>query len=202
VSLLTAISRRLASEVTESITALLSKGNIRLFTTTLIEGNAMKRLITLIFSAALLCPMWSFAGTTTTATTPLNLQLSSNGGIGMTIPITYVTTTSNSDQVSRLTNLYFLVITPNNINGIFSVSGYANVNNLTGTAAYSMPLTGTIVTVTNNSLYNESAPTAYSATFIISSTISINCILNINTFLGTCIESTTGNTSRAEPIPN
>ena len=162
----------------------------------------MKRLITLIFSAVLLCPMWSFAGTTTTATSLVNLQLSSNGAIGMNIPNAYVTTTSKSDQVGWLTNLYFFVITPNNTNGIFPVSGYANVNNLNGSAAYSMPLTGTLVTVTNNSLYNESAPTAYSATFFISSTISINCILSNNSLQGNCIESTTGYTSTAAPIPN
>lgn len=162
----------------------------------------MKRLISLITSAVLLCPMWSFAGTTTTATSLVNLQISSNGVNAMLIPYTYVTTTSNSDVVGILTNLYFFVITPNNTNGIFLVSGYANVNNNSGTAAYSMPLTGTLVTVTNNSLYNESAPTAYSATFFISSTISINCILNINSLQGNCIESTTGYTSTAAPVPN
>ena len=176
--------------------------NIWLFPTTLIESNAMKRLITLIASAALLSPIWSFAGTATTATPTINLQLSSLGVIGMSIPNTYVTTTSRSDQAGYLTNLIFLINTPNNNDGFFQVSGYANVNNLNGTAAYSVPLAGSMVTVTNNALYNIIAPTAYSATFIISSTVSINCILNINTLQGTCVESTTGYASSATPIPN
>jgi hypothetical protein len=51
---------------TELITVILYKGNIRIFLTTLIESNAMKRLITLIFSAVLLCPMWARAQTTPT----------------------------------------------------------------------------------------------------------------------------------------
>ena len=154
--------------------------------------------------------MWSFAGTTTTATTLINLQLTSNGVIGMSIPNTYVTTTSKSDQVGYLTNLFFLINTPNNNDGIFQVSGFANVNNLNGSAAYSLPLAGSMVTVSNNAFYvtvvnnpplPDSAPTAYSATFIISSTVSINCILNINTLSGPCVESTTGYTSLATAFP-
>jgi hypothetical protein len=79
--LLSANSSRLKDVPTEPITVMLSKGNILLFPTTLIESNAMKRLVTLIFSAALLCPMWAGAQTKTTPSVvgPLNYS----GQIGL-----------------------------------------------------------------------------------------------------------------------
>jgi hypothetical protein len=58
---------------------MLSKGNISLYPTTLIESNAMKRLISLVLSAALLYPMWATAQTTPTIAGTLNWTL--NPGI-------------------------------------------------------------------------------------------------------------------------
>jgi hypothetical protein len=48
---------------------MLSKGNMCLYPTTLIESNAMKKLLALFVSAVLLCPMWARAQVPNSSTT-------------------------------------------------------------------------------------------------------------------------------------
>ena len=98
--------------------------NIRLFLTTLIETNAMKRLITLITSAVLLCPMLAGAQTLTKT---LN-DLSWTGSLSLpnsTYPIAGQASAVLS-YCNTITNITLQIQLPSNNSAIMPVNGYFN----------------------------------------------------------------------------
>ena len=80
----------------------------------------MKRLITLIFSAALLCPM--FVGAQTKTTPSIHGPLHYSGTI--VVDDFYPTSPyQNSDPCTRITDLYLNIQSPNNASPMKVLSG-------------------------------------------------------------------------------
>jgi hypothetical protein len=95
--------------------------NIWLFLTTLIESNAMKRLITLIASAVLMCPVWASAQTTPT----LVDDMTWTGKLSLTgvLPL-YAQAARAFGNCNTITNFTLQLQLPSNNSAIIPVNGY------------------------------------------------------------------------------
>jgi len=194
-----AISSRLVNVPAEFITVLLSKGNIGLFLTTLIESSAMKKLITLIFSAALLCPIWAAAQTTTPSVSgPIFWRLggavSSFAGFIPSTQVPYAGYANGIATVNAVESMIVNITNPKNSEGFFSIAGtaivyYINPNNLSQSFPFkgSIPITGSMIPIvsSNNQYSNGANPTGYVATFNVGAG-SFTCNLSVSTLSGTC----------------
>lgn len=143
---------------TKSITALLSKVNIGSFPTTLIESNAMKRLITLILSAVLLCPMW--AGAQTITTTLEDISWSGSLSLGSFGPIFIQGLYLNCNTI---TNITLQIQLPSNNSAIIPVSGVYNCSpSDNNNQIFPTPLSGTMVAMsTPNMLATPTSPAKF-----------------------------------------
>ncbi|MBU3618731.1 hypothetical protein [Polynucleobacter sp. JS-Fieb-80-E5] len=159
----------------------------------------MKKLITLIFSAVLLCPM--LAGAATTTPSVAGPILWSLGGVGSSfagfINSTQIPYAGGATSVNAVEYMIVNITDPKNSEGFFSIAGtalvyYINPNNLTqlGPFTGSIPVTGTMIptiSINNQTQYsNGGTPTGYVATFYIG-TGSFTCNLSVSTLNGTCI---------------
>lgn len=140
----------------------------------------MKRLITLIASAALLCPIWASAQTVPNSSDKTTTVVGSFTPIWFSfdipLQITPVTIYSSGSlsTVSALYELSLTIFAPNNKSGNFGISGYAN-----SSTAFYTPLTGTILYI------NPEGP--YITTMVINiGASSFSCNLNPTTLNGTC----------------
>jgi hypothetical protein len=115
----------------------------------------MKRLIPLIFSAVLLCPMWAGAQTvpnqssmqTTVGALGTMKWIVEEGGCTeyTSLPV-IVANLDNGVPIpfgSCLQNLYLNMLVPNNKSGIFPINGF-----LTAEGQIALPVSGTALTVT------------------------------------------------------
>jgi hypothetical protein len=170
---------------------------IGLIPTTLIESNAMKRLITLIFSAALLCPMWAGAQTTPSVIGSYQWNFTSSTSAGILSPTT-IPNNTGALLINTLENMILNITQPKNKEGFFMISGTALVYNLAATSSSSgltsyianLPVTGSMISTINNggqAIYsNGGTATGYMATFYIGAS-SFTCNLSASTLSGTCI---------------
>jgi hypothetical protein len=151
----------------------------------------MKRLITLIFSAALLCPMLAGAQTIPSVIGAYQWTFTSSTSAGILSP----TTIPNNNGPLLINTLEFLTLNitqPKNKEAFFSLTGMALVYNISGVPSYIayLPVTGSMISTINNSgqaIYsNGSAAAGYMATFYIGAS-SFTCNLSASTFSGTCI---------------
>ena len=161
----------------------------------------MKKLITLIFSAVLMCPMWAGAQTRTptptTPTTPSVLgsyqwNFSSSTSAGILSP----TTIPNNNGALLINTLQYMllnIVQPQNNEGFFMISGTALVYNIAGVQpsyVANLPVAGSMISTINNggqAIYsNGGAATGYMATFYIGAS-SFTCNLSATTLSGTCI---------------
>ena len=139
----------------------------------------MKRLITLIFSAVLLCPMLAGAQTvpnqssTQTTVGALGTMKWTVGAGCNSLPVieaimNYSDGTTPQQFGTCLTNLYLNMLAPNNKSGIFPINGF-----LTSEGEMALPVSGTALTV--NASGNPSS--AYT---------NINLAINIGANLLSC----------------
>jgi hypothetical protein len=137
---------------------MLSKGNMGLFPTTLIESNTMKKLITLILSAVLSCPMW--AGAQTNTIPSINGQLHYVGSIPVLTVFSNIPVLDSS--CGTITNLRLNIQSPNNASPIKFTSGYFNCSN-----GYWAPFSGTLVATINYGYPNttNTPSTGYTGVF-------------------------------------
>jgi hypothetical protein len=175
---LSANSSRLKDVPTEPITVMQSKGNIELFPTTLIESNAMKRLVTLILSAALLCPMWAGAQSTTPS---IQGPLHYVGNLVVNYYYTSLPLSAVNSWCSSITDLRLNIQTPNNASPIKAVSGYFNCS----TGKWSA-FSGTLI-ATSNGMPNTSnaATTGYTGAFTLGLS-QMSCIFPADLSSTTC----------------
>ena len=145
---------------------------------TLIESNAMKKLITLITSAALLCPMWAGAQTTTTPSIQGPLHY-----VGSLVVNYYYSSlpTLFGSYCSSITDLRLNIQTPNNASPIKAVSGYFNCS----TGRWSA-FSGTLI-ATSNGMPNTSnaATTGYTGAFTLGLS-QMSCIFPADLSSTTC----------------
>jgi hypothetical protein len=127
----------------------------------------MKRLITLILSAALLCPMW--AGAQTTTTPSIQGQLHFAGGFSLNQSydqLQYV----NSAYCTKITDLRLNIQSPNSLSPIKFVSGY-----VTCAPGYSdswVPFSGTLIAT--NSDYSPNTTNATTIYYVGSFTLGLS----------------------------
>jgi hypothetical protein len=128
----------------------------------------MKRLITLIFSAALLSPMWAGAQTTTTPSIQGQLHYSGNiTAIGASYSLL---NPAYSMLCPRITDLRLNIQSPNNASPVKSVSGYFSCSG----GAWA-PFYGTLVATINRLPNNTNADTTnYTGVFTLGLT-QMNC---------------------------
>ena len=112
----------------------------------------MKRLITLIFSAALLCPMW--AGAQTTSIPSINGQLHYVGSLVVSYNSASLLLLSPTSFLNNaITDLRLNIQTPNSASPIKFVSGYFNT--LSGWSTFY----GTLVAINNSNYPNTTNAT-------------------------------------------
>lgn len=103
--------------------------NIWLFLTALIESNAMKRLITLIFSAVLLSPVWFSAQTTPSILPPFSwagtMELTQSSGIHF----------SYFPTQALIAKINLSIEVPNNNSASMGANGYFNCS-ITGSSPF------------------------------------------------------------------
>ena len=180
--LISANSSRLKDVPTEPITVMQSKGNIELFPTTLIESNAMKRLVTLILSAALLCPMWAGAQVPNSSTTQTTVgalgQMFFNIGPGLSIPQTTVISSEYPlpFPITLIAQMYLTAYLPNNTGGSMALVGTVTGLAPGGSFIGGIPISGSA----NNS------GRGYYALIINVGTTAFFCTLNSSTLNGDC----------------
>jgi hypothetical protein len=152
----------------------------------------MKRLVTLILSAALLCPMWVGAqvpNSSTTQTTVGALGIlkwrmsnASNGGSdSRRLMITPTSTLYGTTESIKYLLLNMLV--PNNSSGIFPINGVVQV----GEGSYVLPVSGTASTVDSNGSIDANY-TTITLIFYVGLNL-INCNLSASTLSGGCQSS-------------
>lgn len=189
---------------------MLTRGNIKLFPTTLIESNAMKKLITSILSAALLWPMWVVGQTTPTIAGTLTWSLNpglSSGTItvyppaiqGNCGPDTLQSGGTHSYEypscsITGTVTLTEVVVTAiSNGNNIYSLSGYgsATIQELGDTTTTTFPSYGGMILSGNNYIIAMTASAASTGAAYF-----MQCTISSTTLNGTCI----GNNRSTSPI--
>ena len=174
---------------------------IWLIPTTLIESNAMKRLITLIFSAALLCPMWAGAQTATTPSIVGQIHLKGNipldsvntpmpgmpaAIIGTLFPVPGMTCNS-------ITDVRVNIQSPNNATPIHATNGYFTCTN---GVSFWRPFSGTLIAQTfgGDPVTNSSTVASYEGNFNLG-VVQMRCIIGADTFESFCTLYTTNTTT-------
>jgi hypothetical protein len=172
----------------------------------LIESNAMKRLITLITSAVLLCPMW--AGAQSTATIPKiigPLTFTFSGTVGMTCSPGYALFTDafkyNGSEYyyNNIARLDVNVTSPSNSLGAFSLSGMAYSyyqNGSCNSGPYPIPASGTMISVDSTGYAATSSPASY-LLYVQFGPVSFTCTLDAASLGGPCIDNTQKNKATA-----
>jgi len=152
----------------------------------------MKRLITLIFSTVLLCPMVAGAQTTPSVIGSYQWNFTPSTSAGILSPTT-IPNNNGALLVNTLEYMILNIIQPKNKEGFFSLTGTALVYNLAGVQPLyvaNLPVTGSMISTFNNggqALYgNGQTTTGYMATFYIGAS-SFTCNLSATTLSGTCI---------------
>jgi len=125
----------------------------------MIESGTMKRLITLILSAVLLCPMW--AGGQTITTPSISGQFHYSGYLSIMVLQNNYLISLGSFECNRITDLRINILSPNSASPIKGVSGIFNCPG--GGWA---PFSGTLVAMAGaNPNYGNSTTTSYTGTF-------------------------------------
>ena len=155
------------------MTALLSKGNIGLFLTILTECRAMKKLLTLILSALLLCPILAGAQTTTNPTISGPLHF-----IGY---MALISTIVSNGGCSSVTDIRLNIESPNNSTPIKNTNGY-----FTCTGGTWSPFFGTLVATSGIAPNTTNATTTgYTGNFNLGFTQML-CYFNGNLTIANC----------------
>ena len=181
---------------------MLSKGNMGLFLTTLIESNAMKKLLALFVSAALMCPIWAVAQTTPSVIGTLNWYLSPGLNSGTvkvnskTLPATYGQCIGpNCQMTGSVTIIQILATITSNGNNAYSITGQGTaeiiITDPSGINPFPVTFPGWGSMFLSGSNYMMTLMGVTSGV-----TYTMNCTLSASTLNGTC----TGNAGDSSPI--
>lgn len=121
---------------------------ISCYLTTLIKSNAMKKLITLIFSAVLLCPMWAGAQSITRTLE----DISWSGSLSLPIDSYPIVSQATAPyrKCNTITNITLQIQLPSNNSAIIPVNGVYNCSPSDNSQyIYPTPLSGTMVGMAN-----------------------------------------------------
>ena len=147
----------------------------------------MKRLITLILSAVLLCPTWAVAQTTTTPS--ISGQLHYSGYLSMMSIQNNYLISLNTFECTRITDLRLNIQSPNSASPIKGVSGIFNCPG--GVWA---PFSGTLVAMAGtNPNYGNSTTTGYTGTFTLG-LAQMRCTFSADLTSANCVVFVIGST--------